>query len=924
MFDMSSVYAPRPRTSIPVPPKAGSEAVPTNGADAGQATMVSPASPYITVIAEGFDMSQLPPVQLTPPQITSTTATETPDQHRSDSPLFTPPSSDNRRLSLPQAIIYVDRLFTPTPPPEAPSSTPIHPPVVETIETKPKKRVWMSYVHAPPLPKGVRREDYRPLFEENVKRKRSRADVQVYRSLEHALNTSLDHNAKVGVIPESRPGKKQSFKSRADQRKNMEIRREDADGRDVVAGSSKMQNVVGVKRKHTSEQDRHHRKYEVAADERRDAGVRPKKRFKPADSKPTPYSSEVGSGAGVVRAGTTARIGRYGYTKYNSKKDLVRMLWDRVKVAPAPVLAMNIRHLGEGVGVDHIKTTGKAGRKSKPKGAKGGQGDKWPVWPMARNPVYEVLDSGELVESDGGISVGRSVRMEDWSDEDEGELEEDEDNDSESLAPKVNVVGHLLKKEKEKELSDERARNRRGTRLPSISRAEQPGPQSQYTLAPNPSKVLAERLEASPQRGPGRSSIALAGSPTESGVDRKAGKPSAKALGKRKATSPSSPRKKAPARNVSSTKHLTSLTQQDPQPANPPQSPSDWVSPSVAFPLFFRSPAPRFHSQQRSPTSNRRTSDPTRLSTPKKPLVLPKQGASTTSVSGPSDPTANAHLHPYMNAFGTMQAPTLDTQSPEGRSVPSWAKSTFTAYSDPKAQNALLSSFTHDALEDSFPMFGVPSTLLPIVEPGHHAESPLLNESTHNSPFDRLDLPGNEMQRDEEAVPWASLMLETQYEFDTIDPTMLRGEEAATLHEEMDVEMEAQGPRPPCGDAVAFEELEPSTHNSDSDSDFQGDGDVSSAHVEGPRTKRIQRRQPSLGNSGDIPCSQPGTSALSGPPVDNLPATKMPNLRPVPKGFQWEHGSTEAYCHQCRTKTFKRRMKCTCKKEYCNRCISSR
>jgi len=153
-------------------------------------------------------MSQLPPVQLTPRQTTRTTATETSEQHQSDSPLFTPPSSDNPRLSLSQAILSVDRLFTPaptpTPPPEAPSSTSIHPPVVETIEItkiRPKKRVWMSHVHAPPLPKGVRKADYKPLLKEKVKRKRSRADVQVHSSLEHALNTSLNHNANVGVIP---------------------------------------------------------------------------------------------------------------------------------------------------------------------------------------------------------------------------------------------------------------------------------------------------------------------------------------------------------------------------------------------------------------------------------------------------------------------------------------------------------------------------------------------------------------------------------------------------------------------------------------------------------------------------------------------------------------------------------------------------
>ena len=782
----------------------------------------------------------------------------------------------------------------------------------------------MSYVYAPPLPKGVRKADYKPLFKENVKRKRSRADVQVHMSLEHALNASLDHNANVGMIPELRLGTKQSSKSRTDKHKNMGIRREDVDRRDV-AGLSKMQNVAGVKRKHTSEQNPHHRMHEVAASERRDVDVRPKKRFKPMDRTSTSNSSEVGSGAGVAHVGTTIeRVGRYGYTKYDAKKDVVRMLWDRVKVAPAPVLAMNIRHLGERVGVDYAKPTGKAGWESKPKEAEGEQGDKWFVWPMARNPVYEVGNLEESVESDGEISVGRSVRMEDWSDEDEEVLEEDEDSDSESLAPKVNVVGHLQKKEKRKEPSDERARDHRDARLPSITSAEQPGPQLQHTLSLNPTKVLAERTEAGPQRGPDRSSTVPAGNLTESGVEQKAVKPSAKALGKRKAASPSSPRKKPPARNVSSANHLTSLTQQDPQPASPLQSQSDWVSPSAAFPLFLPSPAPGFHPQQHSPTSNRRASDPTRLPTPKQRLVSSKKGASTTPASGPSDLTANVHLHPYVNAFGAMQASTLDKQSPEGSSIPSWTKSTFTAYSDPKAQNTLLSSFTHDALEDSFPMFGLPSTLLPIVDPSHHDENPLLNDSTHNFPFAHLDLPSNEMQRDESAVPWTSLMLETQYEFDTIDPTLLQGEEAATLQEEMDVEMEAQGPPSPCSDAAAFEELEPSTDSSDSDNDFQGDNSVSSARVEGLRTKRIQRQQPSLGNSGNIPCSQPGSSALSRPPVASLPAMKTPNLRPVPKGFQWELVSTEAYCHQCRTKSFKRRMKCTCKKEYCNRCMSSR
>lgn len=894
-FDISSVYVPRP-TAIPAPPKAGSEAVIANGGtDAGQIT--------------------LPPVQLTPHPTTSRTAMETSEQYRSDSPLFTPPP-DNRRLSPSQAIPSVDRLFTPTPPPEAPSCPSIHLPAVETIEIRniqPKKRVWMSHVRVPHLPKGVRKADYKPLFKENVKQKRSRVDVQVHRSLEHALNTSLDHNANSGVIPELGLGRTQSSKPRTDKHKNIEHV-----GRRDVAGSSKM-HVAGAKRKHTSEQDLHHRKHEVAADERRDVDVRPKKKFKPTGWKSTSDLSEVGSGADVVHVGTTIeRIGRYGYTKYNAEEDVVRMLWDRVKVVPAPVLAMNIRHLGERVGVDRATITGKPGRKSKSKGEKGGQGDKWFVWHMPRNPVYEVGDSGELVELDGGISVGRSVRMEDWSDEEEVL----EDKDSDSLAPKVNGVGHLQKKEKGKELFDNRARNRHGTRLPSITCAEQPGPQSQHTLPLNPIKALAQRSEAGPQRGPGRSSTVPAGGLTESGVEEKAVKPSAKALGKRKAVSPSSPRKKPPARNFSLTKHLTTLTltQQDLQPADPPQIPSDWVSPSVAFPP---SPAPRFHSQQRSPTSNRRASDPMRLSTPKERLVPSKKGTSTTPASGPSDPTANVHLHPYMNGFGAMQAPTLGMQSPEGRSIPSWTKFTFTAYSDPKAQNALLSSFTHDAPEDSFTMFGLPSTLLPIVDPSHHDESPLLNNSTHNSPFDHLDLPSNEMQRDESAVPWASLMLEKQYEFDTIDPTLLQGEEAATLHEELDVKMEAEGPPSPCSDAAAFEELEPSTHSSDSGSDFQGDNSASSARVEGSRTKRIQRHQPNLGNSGNLPCSQPGTSALSRPVV-NLSAMKMPNLRPAPRGFQWERVSTEAYCHQCRTKTFRRRMKCTCKKEFCNRCISSR
>lgn len=749
-----------------------------------------------------------------------------------ESSLFTPPPRGRSARSL----------FTPSPNPA------------------PKRSQFFSHVAVPGFPKGLTKKDYLSI----TRKKRGRPpNVQVHQSVGEALQASLSHNANVGV-PQSigRPIKIKprhapvnnmaSLNRGAPERFGKPLKKANPKAKPVnaIAGPSSaplpaihivrsQDNLGSVQRKHKRTDD--------------DDFVLPNlPRKKLKANMPNVESVSVPA--------TKPPIRTYGRTDthYNSDNYLLKIFVRQISPVPTAVLTHNIRFIRAqtrnqrddpslhfyGTGVSKVDKY---------------HGKSWFLWPRPR------LGYHHQVQDD--ISLGGHWTM--WKDETK-------------YRSKLHVnqnAPHLLQMREPAPRTDSSSGKAVAENPPGSPPASGRTP-PRFNLG-MPIHKPRQPSSSIPETEPESTESSFLNVDSRSNRSENSPKPSAKAMGKRKAVSPL------------------------PEPQIEPQSPN--LSRSSQSPPTLESHLPntlRLNNENDmtpylhalGPVHPQLTTHPIQMSpTSFQPLERPLRGPNTLlspSVS-PSLPFSleKQRFSSGANALSEQPNPPLSVSPEYDPEVPySWIMGNSSASNTPDPMNG----YGNGTIDPSLLGGDIFADDEPIVNP-----SPSPPPSSPHPSFDN---------------PSHSLVHSPSHQNPPSSPHSPVASQCYSSYEP------SQGSRP----------QSPSPHHS-STSDYSHDNPTSHLRRVFTRPHRLSRRiHPDMTAIEDLDLSSSSSSDESTSPKNKptpiiQPQTSVKGGKVNRNGESWPQEELDVYCHQCRNKTFIQKITCEdCFKKYCVRCLTMR
>ena len=698
----------------------------------------------------------------------------------------------------------------------------------------------MSHVEVPPLRRP--KSDYRP-YEKEKKKKVPAPPVQVHNSLQYALQSAYSHNEALGVLP-SHPvvvSKKKKPKGRKGENAN------------AVAGNSTLHlpSIVTANKK----------RGRPSKDDNDCEGGRKGKKRSRVDVDLTLSGDEQVHRNAKSTPSASAR------TRYKAQTDTLLLYLGLIHPIPVPVLAHNTRFLRN----YHAKNHGSLPPDNAP--TNGTPSHRYFIPPKLPAQYDE---AGDIMSIGGPLAWEEDFHLP-VDDDSDGEVEFVEDVSGlnvrpparvlpnprpkpRPLPPKIDLAAEMRKKQNRKKPKDiVSATNSPKSTLQS--------PSAKYAAATSSSSSTGLHTENHQHN---RNECHLQHENVTSSM------PSAKALGKRKATN------SEPPNDSFSSTPAPIIPNGPPILANPPEGLARGVD------VFF-------HTYTRTPS--------------------PEQNPTSSTLVSYSNLQSLSSFYPSIGTTAQNDAQLVD--------------------------NSAMSKFYQ------------PDLLVNI----EHSPERYLSETVLDS------LEAHPKQSD----PWSALEDEIsgQYAFSTIDPTLLGGQPMNPDPDSSDTEPELEPQLPSLSSEPSSptshhsldpskDEYEPSTTTTDfvpHATNLTTSRESSTSSASGrlrnvPRRLHSQRKMPDMVTIDDLDIrsrsgsssgyesssssdvgSESSAAVSSRPPVRTTLSAKSKSqeLPPIPSRPQvWPLEETELYCHQCRTKNRILKMRCSCGKLFCARCITNR